>query len=147
MTQKLSDTIFHIYFSPYTGHALKIGGVRYATLEHAYQCARYDDERIREEILGAPSAVEAWKVSSKYKNLQIPDFREHKFEVMKDLARIKIEQHEDVRQALLDSGDDEIIKNIVTGPPGDGVWDGGLDGTGENKMGKMWMELRGELNK
>lgn len=42
--------IFYTYFSPYTGHALIIDGVIFPTLEHAYQCKRYTDANIIEEI-------------------------------------------------------------------------------------------------
>jgi predicted NAD-dependent protein-ADP-ribosyltransferase YbiA (DUF1768 family) len=37
---------FYIYFSPYTAHAIKIDGMVYPTLEHAYQGQRYTDPKI-----------------------------------------------------------------------------------------------------
>jgi ribA/ribD-fused uncharacterized protein len=147
MTNILPLEVFYIYFSPYTAHAIELDGVVYPTIEHAYQCQRYDDSKIREEICAARSPVKAWEVSTKYKHLQKADFRERKFEVMKMLMLLKVEQHEEVRNALLDSKDMKIVKHIVTYPPGDGVWDDGVDGSGENKMGKMWMEIREELQK
>jgi ribA/ribD-fused uncharacterized protein len=139
--------IFYIYFSPYTGHAIEIDGVVYPTVEHAYQCARYTDKNIIEEIRNAKSAVLAWEVSTKYKHLQIPEFKDekHKLKVMKELMRQKALQHADVRNALVDSGDLKIIKHIVTPPPGDGFWDDGEDGNGLNHIGKMWMEIREEF--
>ncbi len=145
MSQRLPDAIFHIYFSPYTGHALEIDGVVYPTIEHAYQCARYDNSEIRKEIREASSAVNAWKTSCKYKDQQKEGFRERKFETMKSFMRIKLEQHEDVKNALQESGNQIIVKHIISGPPGDGVWDDGADRLGENRMGKMWMELRDEI--
>lgn len=140
---------FYIYFSPYTAHALVIHGVIYPTLEHAYQCQRYTDPKIIEDIRKARSPIKAWEVSSKYKHLQIPEFKseEHKLGVMKDLIRLKVEQHQEVRQALIDSGDLKIVKHIVTYPPGDGFWDDGEDGSGLNHTGRLWMEIREELSK
>jgi ribA/ribD-fused uncharacterized protein len=139
--------IFYIYFSPYTAHAIEVGGVVYPSVEHAYQCARYTDPKITEEIRTAHSPVKAWEVSSKYKHLQIPEFKneEHKLAVMKKLMTLKAEQHEDVRKALKDSGDLKIVKHIVTYPPGDGFWDDGEDGTGLNHIGRMWMEIRNDI--
>lgn len=139
--------VFYIYFSPYTAHALEIDGIVYPTTEHAYQCARYEDERIREEIRMQHSPVAAWETSTRYKHLQKPAFKDeqHKLAVMKELMRLKAQQHQDVRQALRDSGDALIVKHIVTYPPGDGFWDDGEDGTGANHMGRMWMEIREEL--
>ncbi len=140
---------FFIYFSPYTAHALEIEGKIYPTVEHAYQCARYTDLKIIEEIRNARSPMLAWVVSSKYKHLQKPEFKneEHKLSVMKNLMRLKAEQHEEIRKALIESGDLKIVKHITTYPPGDGFWDDGEDGTGLNHMGRMWMEIREELNK
>jgi ribA/ribD-fused uncharacterized protein len=145
--KQLPLEIFYIYFSPYTAHAIEIDGVVYPTVEHAYQCARYTDSKIIEEIRSAHSPVKAWEASSKYKHLQIPEFKseDHKLAVMKKLMRFKAEQHEEVRKALKDSGDLQIIKKIVTYPPGDGFWDDGEDGKGLNYIGKMWMEIREEI--
>ena len=139
--------IFYTYFSPYTGHALIIDGVIFPTLEHAYQCKRYTDTNIIEEIRQATSAVKAWEISTKYKRLQIPEFKdeEYKLKVMKELMELKAAQHEDVRKVLIDSGDLKIVKHIVSGPPGDGFWDDGEDGEGLNHIGRIWMEIREKL--
>ena len=149
MPATLPLEIFYIYFSPYTAHAIEIGGVVYPTVEHAYQCSRYTDQKIIEEIRNAHSPVKAWEISGKYKHLQVPDFKDenHKLKVMKDLMKLKAEQHKDVKQALNASGYARIIKHIVTYPPGDGFWDDGEDGHGLNHVGKMWMEIREDLRK
>lgn len=139
--------IFYIYFSPYTAHALQIDGVMFPTLEHAYQCRRHTDRNIIEEIRNATSPVKAWEISSKYKHLQIPEFKreDYKLSVMKELMILRANQHDDVRKALIDSGDLKIVKHIVSGPPGDGFWDDGEDGRGFNHIGRMWMEIRKDL--
>jgi N-glycosidase YbiA len=136
MNEILPLEIFYIYFSPYTAHAIEIDGMIYPTVEHAYQCQRYTDPKIIKEINTAQSPVKAWEISSKYKHLQIPKFK-----------KLKVEQHEDVRKALIDSGDQKIVKHILTYPPGDGFWDDGEDGMGLNHMGRLWMEIREELHK
>lgn len=147
MKDPLPLEFFYIYFSPYTAHAIEVDGVLYPTVEHAYQCQRYTDPEIVEEIRFAHSPMKAWEASSKYKHLQIPEFKngEYKVAVAKKLMRLKAEQHEEVRKFLLDSGDVKIVKHIVTFPPGDGFWDDGKEGEGLNHMGKIWMEIRDEL--
>lgn len=141
--------IFYIYFSPYTAHAIEINGTIYPTIEHAYQCARYDDQKIIEEIRKTASPLLAWQMSSKYKHLQNPKFGDNAFKrkVMKEMMRLKLLQHREVRDALINSYDQMIVKKIVTYPPGDGFWDIGEDGKGENQIGKIWMELREELER
>ena len=147
MPATLPLEIFYIYFSPYTAHAITIDGVVFPTVEHAYQCQRYTDSKIIEEIRAATSPLKAWEVSTKYKKLQIPEFKsdDYKRKVMKRMMRLKAEQHEEVRKALVDSGTLKIVKHIVTYPPGDGFWDDGVDGKGQNEIGKMWMEIREEM--
>lgn len=148
MQKVLPLEIFYIYFSPYTAHAIELDGQVFATVEHAYQCQRYTDKKIIEEIKAAKSPLLAWEVSTKYKHLQIPEFKneQHKLEVMKKLMRLKVEQHAEVKQALLNSKGLEIVKHIVTYPPGDGFWDDGEDGKGLNHMGRMWMEIRERIS-
>lgn len=140
---------FHIYFSPYTAHQIEIDGVIFPTVEHAYQCQRYTDKAIIEEIRTARSPVKAWQASSKYKHLQIPEFKDenYKLKVMKELMKLKVAQHEEIRNALIESGNLKIVKHITTFPPGDGFWDDGEDGNGLNHMGRMWMEIREEIKK
>jgi ribA/ribD-fused uncharacterized protein len=137
--------IFYIYFSPYTAHAIEIDSIVYPTVEHAYQCARYTDQKIIEEVRTAHSPMKAWEISSRYKSFTKLGFTHNKLTIMKDLMRKKVQQHDDVRQTLLDSGDLKIVKHIVSGPPADGFWDDGEDGMGLNHMGRMWMEIRDEL--
>ncbi len=147
MAKTLPLEIFYIYFSPYTSHAIELDGIVYPTVEHAYQCQRYSDQKIIQEIISTRSPVKAWEVSTKYKHLQIPQFKDeaYKVSVMKKLMKLKALQHEEVRKALKDTGSMLIVKKVVTYPPGDGFWDIGEDGKGLNHIGKMWMEIRGEL--
>lgn len=147
MKHTLPLEIFVTYFSAYSAHAVEYQGVVYPTVEHAYHCQRYDDPKITHEIRSARSPFKAWEISQKYKSQQRPDFIEKKVSVMEALCRAKSEQHEDVRQALVESDDLEIVKHITTGPKPDGFWDDGEDGEGRNEGGKIWMKLRGELTK
>jgi ribA/ribD-fused uncharacterized protein len=136
--------IFERYFSNYSAHMIDVDGVLYPTLEHAYHAARYTDPKIKEEIRTARSPFLAWKLSQHYKAMQDPSFPERKVDAMESLIRRKCEQHDDVRTALIDSGEQEIRKHITTGPPADGFWDDGDDGTGKNIIGMLWMRVRSE---
>jgi ribA/ribD-fused uncharacterized protein len=145
MASFLPTDIFERYFSAYSAHAIERDGVLYPTVEHAYHCARYSDRSMSEEIRSARSPLQAWEISQRYKDRQSAGFVERKVSVMEELFRLKLAQHDDVRRALLDSGDIEIRKHITSGPRADGFWDDGEDGTGENMAGKIWMRLREEL--
>lgn len=86
--------------------------------------------------------MDAWREGQKHKNdadLQVPDF--DKDAVMEELFRAKIQQHPDIPIILKESGDRDLLKVYET----DYYWGTGKDGSGQNKMGKLWMKLRAEL--
>ena len=125
--------------SNFSAHQVVYEGVRYATSEHAYQAAKFSDLVQREKIMQAPSAFLAREYG------QSLDGRVESFDkigVIKNIMREKMVQHDDVRKALRATGDAEILKNH---PDDDGFWGMGPDGSGQNNMGKIWMELRAEI--
>ncbi len=131
---------FH-YLSPFSAHRIEIWGEIFPTVEHAYQAARIKTGPERETIKNAPSPLGAWREGQKYKNnpdLAVSNF--NKLAVMEELFRTKLAQHPDIRDILKESGDRELQKVIAT----DSYWGTGMDGLGENKMGKLWMKLRAE---
>lgn len=140
MENVLPFEVFEKFLAPFSGHMLELRGTLYPTVEHAYHAQRYEDAAIVAEILAARSAYLAWEVSQKYKDRQIPDWDDRKVEVMEQLFRAKLMQHADVREALLASGQAQIVKH-----QSDRFWGDGLDGSGRNEMGKVWMRLREEL--
>lgn len=137
----MSEGTFSKYLSNFSEHQVEYEGASYLTAEHAYHCQRYEDPAIISEIFTAPTARAAWETSQKYKSRQNPEFTELKVEIMKKILRAKADQHEDVRRALLESGEQEIVKN----EPNDSFWGNGPDGSGRNELGKLWMSIRAEI--
>lgn len=132
---------FH-YLSPFSAHRLEIWGEVFQTVEHAYQAARIIPGPERESIKNAPSPLDAWREGQKHKNnpqIITPDF--NKDALMEELFRAKIAQHPDIIEILKESGDRGLLKIYAT----DYYWGTGNDGSGENRMGKLWMKLRDEL--
>lgn len=128
--------------SPFSAHQIDMWGYLFPTVEHAYQSSRIIPGPERESIKSARSPLIAWQLGQKYKKdpkLVVPDF--NKDTVMEELFRAKLNQHSDVREVLKSSGDREIQKVIDH----DYYWGMGKDGSGQNKMGKLWMKLRSEI--
>jgi len=94
---------------------------------------------IQNEIKSSKSPLDAWKIANKYKSETKKDF--NKDAVMEELFRAKMMQHPDIVEILKLSGEKGILKIYPT----DFYWGTGNDGSGENKMGKLWMKLRSEL--
>lgn len=131
-----------MYLSPFSAHPVQIWGEVFATAEHAYQSSRIKPGTEREAIKNAPSPLDAWREGQKYKNnpdLQVENF--DKDAVMEEIFRAKMTQHPDIVEILKESGERELLKVYET----DYYWGTGKDGSGENKMGKLWMRLRAEL--
>lgn len=137
----VSPETFSQFFSAFSAHPIIYRGVPYKTIEHAYHAQRYTDPKIVQDIVCAETPEQAWAVSQTYKSQQIPGFNENKLAVMEELFRAKLDQHPDVRRALVASEDLVIVKH----EPRDAWWGDGPDGSGRNEMGKLWMRLRDEL--
>lgn len=70
-----------------------------------------------------------------------PDWDNVKREVMKECCLAKFLQHPDLRKQLMDTGEEELIEDS----PVDWYWGCGADGTGQNVLGQILMEIRKEL--
>jgi ribA/ribD-fused uncharacterized protein len=135
------ESRFH-YLSPFSAHRIEIWGEVFPTVEHAYQAARIIPGTERESIKNAPSPLDAWRESQKHKkNKKIATPHFNKDAIMEELFRAKIAQHPDIIEILKESGNRELLKIIDT----DTYWGTGQDGSGENRMGKLWMKLRDEV--
>ena len=128
--------------SPFSAHQIEIWGELFPTFEHAYQCARIVPGPEWDEIKKARSPMEAWRLGQKYK--KHPDLRQKEYDkdvVVEELFRAKLTQHPDIKEVLLATKDRELRKVYDK----DYYWGTGADGSGENRMGKLWMKLRDEL--
>lgn len=126
----------------FSAHAVEIDGILYPTSEHAYQAAKCTDLDGKQEIIAAKSPLLAKEVSNqKYKSAKDPDWNTKKISVMESILRAKLAQHQEVRDALIKSGAEEIAEDS----PIDAFWGRGEDGNGENQLGKLWMNIRSEL--
>ena len=130
------------YLSPFSAHEVELDGVVYKTVEHAYQALRMVPES-RAKIMVAGSPMEAWRIAQQCKARGELDESVDKEELMERIFRAKMNQHQDIRDILGESGDRELIKTFPT----DFFWGTGSDGSGLNKMGKLWIKLRAELVK
>lgn len=131
-----------MYLSPFSAHEIEVDGVTYKTVEHAYHALRIKPGVEREQVKNQPSAKDAWREGQKYKsNPELLVDGYDKYALMEKLSRAKLEQHSDIKEILLESGDRELLKVYDT----DYYWGTGIDGSGENQLGKIWMKLRSEL--
>jgi N-glycosidase YbiA len=70
-----------------------------------------------------------------------PDWDQVKRTIMKECCLAKFLQHADLRKQLIETGTEELIEDS----PVDWYWGCGKDGTGQNVLGQVLMEIRAEL--
>jgi len=117
---------------------VKIEGIEYPSVEHAYQAAKTLNVAEREEI----ALLTAGQAKRRgYRVLLRDDWESIKLGVMEDLVRQKFIDRV-LREKLLATGDEELIEGNDWG---DKFW-GVCDGEGENWLGKILMKVRSEVS-
>ena len=114
-------------------------GYLYASAEEAFQANLFIDDypEIADEIKNSHSAHEAQKIRFKYEN-KIRKEPQEILRLMEEILRCKIDQNPYVKQKLLETKDYTIVEDS----PKDSYWGWGIDRTGNNQLGKLWMKLR-----
>ena len=124
---------------------IKVGGLVYPTVEHAYQAAKFDDLNIKQKIADLPASKvkKAKDIGRKTKRIN-PEWDHIKATVMKMLIRQKFFSREDLGLLLINTGNAAIVFKSNS----DIFW--GRTGTdeycGDNVLGEILEEIREEFN-
>lgn len=129
--------------SNFSAFTLHWRGVRFDTSEAVYHFEKFSGTKVEVQwmIMTAPSAHEAFKIAEANKSFRRPDWDAVKVDIMRDILRAKANQHEYVRRKLLATGDRELVEDSWR----DDFWGWGPNRDGQNMLGKLWMEVRAEL--
>jgi len=114
-------------------------GRRIRTVEHAFQAAKTNNELEQLAVLSAPSPGVAKKLGRQVTLRD--DWDSCKVNVMRELLWCKFSQNIVLAAKLLATGDQELVEGNTWG---DTFW-GVCRGRGENQLGKLLMEIRGQL--
>lgn len=132
---------------------LTFGGKEWRTSEALFQSLRFKDEAIQELIRAEKSPMGA-KFVMKANKEHITTEPHSKKDVMnmKMCLKLKLQQHPQLIQELIDTGDKVIIEDVTArGDKGGNLFWGAMlvddEWVGENTLGKLWMELRKEHQK
>lgn len=114
-------------------------GGTWPSVEHMFQAAkctrRVDMEYIRKvETPGLAKSVGRRVLMRK-------NWNEIRIEVMRRILYRKFSQNRQCREYLLSTGNITLVESSFR----DGFWGNGPDGTGQNHMGRLLMELRSQL--
>jgi ribA/ribD-fused uncharacterized protein len=109
-------------------------------VEAPYQSAKTVNLEEKELIWNAETARIARDLGQKVS--MVHDWDKIKREIMKECCMAKFLQNPDLRQQLIQTGKEELIEDT----PHDSFWGNGADGTGQNVLGKVLMEVRDEFS-
>jgi len=135
------------FLSPYADFPIKmeVDGNFYTfpTVEHYYQAMKFyaSDERFQVILnLKSPDEARLLTKTPKYKINRRPNFDENKFKIMEDGLRAKFAQNPQATELLKSTGDATLIKSCkICYKCGFG------EGSGFNRMGKILMQIRDEI--
>lgn len=142
-------------FSNFYETVFQVDDVEYKSAEHAYQAIKahtFGDNVHFEKIRNAKSAQSAKSFGKKVENFKEDIWNAKKDDVMKQVLRAKFTQNLELRKKLLDTED----KLLAQADARDKYWGIGTSAPtsiakdpkkwkGENKLGKILMEIRTEL--
>jgi hypothetical protein len=125
-------------FSNFSAHGIEIDGVYWPTTEHYFQGQKFAGTEHEEAIRAAKSPTVAARMGRSRQRPLREDWETVKDDIMRQAVLAKFRRHADIRQVLLDTGDQPIVENA----PRDYYWGCGKDGSGQNRLGQILMEVR-----
>lgn len=131
-------------------YPVKHDGKDWPTAEALFQAFRFLDPAIKEAIREANSPFQAKLIAKAHRGeMVVVERSEQDVENMRLVLRLKVEQYPELAQQLLSTADDLIIEDATSHPGGSAKFWGqvrkGEEWIGENRLGRLWMELRDEL--
>lgn len=127
------------FLSNFHMHAVEFEGLTYPSTEHAYQAAKSLDPETRLAFSKLETAREAKKMGASLVKVR-DDWFKISLGIMEQVIRTKFQDPE-LKQKLLDTGDQELVEGNTWN---DTFW-GVCNGKGENHLGKVLMKVRADL--
>jgi len=122
-------------------HPIFLKGKFWPSSEHYYQAQKYAGTEYEEAVRLVGTPREAADLGRDTTKPLRPDWEQVKNDIMREAVRAKFSQYKTLQKVLLDTGDAELIEHTTK----DTYWADGGDGSGENWLGKILMEIREEF--
>jgi ribA/ribD-fused uncharacterized protein len=128
-------------FSNFSRHPVYLKGKRWPTSEHYFQAQKFAGTEHEESVRLCKKPREAADLGRSRKLPLRRDWERVKDQVMLEAVRAKFTQHEDLKAILLGTGDALLVEHTEK----DSYWGDGGDGSGNNRLGQILMQVRDEL--
>lgn len=128
-------------FSNFALYPIKLKGKIWATSEHYFQAQKFKGTPHESKIRKARTPMLAAQLGRSRKVKLRRDWEKVKDAVMYEAVKAKFVQHKNLKELLLSTGNSKLIEHTVN----DDYWGDGGNGKGQNKLGKILMQIRKEL--
>ena len=113
------------------------------TTEHYFQAQKFFGTPYVEMIRNLPTPREAFQMA---RDPAVTRWKRKDWEDIKDgcmlkALKCKFAQHRNLAKKLVETGDKQLVEHTAN----DSYWGDGGDGSGQNKLGKLLMQVRREL--
>lgn len=135
-------------------HSIVYNGIVFRTTEALFQYLRFDNyPDIQSEIIRQKSPMAAKMIARKHRTLLNRgdkwDQSDDDLPRMKMCMQLKLEQHTELMDLLVSTGDAEIIEDCTTHDRESARFWGAVNKNekwiGQNILGKLWMEIRSTI--
>jgi len=137
------ETPFGVFSNFLRGYPITLKGKTWPTSEHYYQAQKFVDTEHEDQVRLVKEPGVAADMGRDKKRPLRKDWDEVKNDIMREAIHAKFTQYQTLKDILLASGNAEIIEHTAN----DNYWADGGDGSGQNWLGKLLMELREQLKK
>jgi GTP cyclohydrolase II len=129
--------------SNFSRHAVFIDDLIWQTTEHYYQAQKFISKHDQELIRCASTPMLAKSKADEMPHLaKRTDWKTIKESIMLKALRAKFSQHPNLHEKLLSSGNRKLVELTIN----DSYWGDPGDGTGQNRLGQLLMQIRKEFS-
>ncbi|AFZ58461.1 NADAR family protein [Anabaena cylindrica FACHB-243] len=125
-------------FSNFSSHGFILDDLYWFTSEHYFQAQKFIGTPHLQQIRLVKTPKDAAKMGRERTRPLRSDWEQVKDDIMRKALLCKFSTHADIRDILLDTGNEELVENS----PIDYYWGCGSDGSGKNMLGIILMEVR-----
>ncbi|MBL4790023.1 MAG: NADAR family protein [Kordiimonadaceae bacterium] len=122
-------------------HSIELDGERWRSVEHYVQAQRFNCPKLKAQVRDADYAFEGKTLAREQPEALRGDWNDVRYDMMEKAVQAKFKRHSSLAAKLRATGKAEIIEASACSH----YWGVGADGTGQNKLGKILMKVRRQL--